>query len=90
MKQERPPIWIILGISLLWVGLAVNVANDYIHYDRISPFSILFLIALLSGFLITKIFKWPFYSRRPSKPALMSILILILFLIVYIMIRIIL
>ena len=86
--QLRTPIWIILGMVLLWVGLAANVAVDYIQYQRVTPFSILFLLALLAGYVLPKIFKWPVYTSQPSRPAMVIILALFLVLIIYILVRI--
>jgi hypothetical protein len=88
MKDHaRLPIWLKLGMLILWVGLAANIAFDYIHYQRITPFSILFLIALSAGYLLPRIYKWPIYTNRPSRPALISFLILSIVLIIYILIK---
>jgi len=75
-SKEKPPIWIIIGWILILVGAVANPVLDYIKHQRISPFSILFLGALLAGYIVTKIFKWPLYTVRPSRSAMISILIL--------------
>lgn len=86
--QECPPIWIILGIALLWIGLAVNVAYDYIVFHRVTPFSILFFLALLLGFILPKVFKWPVYTRQPSLPAIISLIVLFVVFIAYLLLKI--
>ncbi len=87
-SQTHPPLWIVIGVPLLWIGLAANVAYDYIYDQRITPFSILFFLALLAGILLPKIFKWPVYTSQPSRAALISMVILFIILIAYVLIRI--
>lgn len=88
MLKTRPPIWIIFGVVILWLGLAANIAYDYIHDHRITPFSVLFLIALVAGYALPKIFKWPTYTTQPSRPAVISLLLLLFVLLAYFLIRI--
>lgn len=75
-------------MAILWVGLAANVAYDYIVYHRVTPFSILFFLALLLGYILPKVFKWPIYTRQPSRPAIISLIILFTILIAYVLIKI--
>lgn len=72
----------------IWLGLAANIAYDYIQYQRVTPFSILFFIALLAGYALPKLMKWPVYTSHPSRPAILIILALFVVLVGYILIRI--
>lgn len=85
-KQAQLPLWLKIGVALLWVGFATNVTYDYIVYHRVTPFSILFFLALLAGFVLPKIFNWPVYTKQPSRPAIISLIILFIILIAYFMI----
>jgi hypothetical protein len=86
--QTRTPIWVIAGIALLLVLFAANIATDYFQDGRITPFSIFFLIALVVGFALPKIFKWPLFTGQPSRPAIISLGILFVVLLISIAIRI--
>lgn len=86
-SQTQTPIWIVLGITFLWIGLAANIAFEYFSQGKISPFSILFLIALVAGLVIPKIFNWPLYTRQPSRPAIISIVLLLAVLAIYMAVR---
>jgi hypothetical protein len=85
--RERLPAWLIIGMVMIWVLWAADVVFQTIQYQRITLFSILFFIALLAGYILPGIFKWPLYNGQPSRPAIISLLILIIILIGYILIR---
>lgn len=75
-------------MGLIWGGLAATIVYDYLHDNRITPFSILFLLALVAGYLLPKIFKWPVYTSHPSRYAIISLLfIFVVLLIINVIIR---
>jgi hypothetical protein len=86
--QQRPSIWIILGVAMPWLFLAVNIVNDYIREQRITPFSIFMLFGMILGSFLIKIFKLPLHAPEPFHPVGKGLVILSVLMLIFFTIRI--
>lgn len=67
-EVERTPVWALLLFASVWLLLLANIAYDYFHDHRITPFSVIMFFALLGGStLVPRYLKQPNYSLRDKR-----------------------